>query len=164
MAWADPVDWAQLLDGTACPMCADAHLVTNQSSQLITELRQSYARLVHNQYRRGYTVVILKRHANELFELSDAELAGYWRDVADTAAAVQHVFGAVKINYAVLGNLCPHVHCHLVPLYVADNPPPLLDMGDGEVLLDSDRFAQIVADLRRELGRHAELSDGPVVP
>jgi hypothetical protein len=30
-------------------------------------------------------VIIFKRHANELFQLSDDELAGYWRDVADTA-------------------------------------------------------------------------------
>lgn len=49
---------------------------------------------------------MLKRHANEL---SDAELAGYWRDVADTAAALQRVFGAVKIDYAVLANLFPYV-------------------------------------------------------
>jgi diadenosine tetraphosphate (Ap4A) HIT family hydrolase len=164
MAWADPAAWARQLDGTACGMCADARLKTNQFSQLIAELRQSYARLAHNQYRRGYTVVILKRHANELFELSDAELAGYWRDVADTAAALQRVFGAVKINYAVLGNGCPHIHCHLVPLYAADNPPRLLDMGDGEVLLGRDGFAQIVADLRRELGWLAEQSDSPAAP
>jgi diadenosine tetraphosphate (Ap4A) HIT family hydrolase len=76
-------------------MCADAHLETNQLSRLIAELRQRYVRLVHSRYRRGYTVIILKRHANELFELTDAELAGYWPDVADTAAAIQRVFGAV---------------------------------------------------------------------
>jgi diadenosine tetraphosphate (Ap4A) HIT family hydrolase len=162
MAWTDPAAWSRLLEGAECGMCADAHLETNQFSQLVAELRQSYVRLAHNQYRRGYTVVILKRHANELFELSDTELAGYWRDVADTAAALQRLFGAVKINYAVLGNGCPHIHCHLVPLYAADNPPRLLDMGDGEVLLDGNAFAQIVADLRRELGRHAELSTAPV--
>src|SRR4051794_26057211 len=107
VAWADASAWAGLLDGTAGPMCADAHLETNQFSRLIAELHHSYVRLAYNQYRRGYTVVILKRHANELFELSDAELAGYWRDVAGTAAALQRVFGAVKINYAILGDLCP---------------------------------------------------------
>jgi diadenosine tetraphosphate (Ap4A) HIT family hydrolase len=76
MAWADPAAWARLLDGSACPICADAHLDTNAFSRLIAELRQSYARLAHNQYRRGYSVIILKRHANELYELTDTELAG----------------------------------------------------------------------------------------
>ena len=132
---------------------------TNSFSRLIAELRQSYARLVHNQYRRGYTVVIFKRHANELFELSDVELAGYARDVADTAAALQRVFGAVKINYAILGNLCPHVHYHLVPLFVGDNSPPMLDFADGEVFLHDDEVAHILADLRRELGRDVMAGD-----
>jgi len=84
----------------------------------------------------AYAVVILRRHANELFELSDTELRRlYWRDIAGTAAALQRVVGAVKINYAVLGNLRPHVHCHLIPLYVTadDVPPrPQLDLGASE--------------------------------
>ena len=103
MAWNNPDAWTRLIDGSTCPICADAHLANNEFSVLIAELRQSYARFAHNQYRRGYSVVILKRHANELFELAEAELADYWRDVADTAAALQRVFAAVKINYAVLG-------------------------------------------------------------
>ena len=154
MAWSDPTAWAQLLDGSACPMCSDAHLETNLHSQLIAELRQSYARLAHNQYRRGYSVVILKRHANELYELTDVELAGFWRDVADTAA-LQRVFGAVKINDAVLGNLCPHVHCHLVPLYATEIPPPVLDWAEGEVVLDEQGRGPILANLQRYLGQLA---------
>jgi diadenosine tetraphosphate (Ap4A) HIT family hydrolase len=96
-------------------------------------------------------VVALKRHANELFELSDDELADYWRDVADAAAAIQRVFAPVKINYAVLGNLCPHIHCHLLPQFATDDPPRLLDMGDGQLLLTDQKYQQMVADLRREL-------------
>jgi diadenosine tetraphosphate (Ap4A) HIT family hydrolase len=77
MARADPTAWLGLLDATTCPICADAHLEVNAFSFLIAELRQSYVRLARNQYRRGYMVVSLKRHANELFELADNELAGY---------------------------------------------------------------------------------------
>jgi diadenosine tetraphosphate (Ap4A) HIT family hydrolase len=145
-------------------MCADAHLATNPHSQLIAELRQSYARLAHNQHRRGYSVVILKRHANELYQLSDVELAGFWRDVADTAAALQRVFGAVKINYAVLGNLCPHVHCHLVPLYAADAPPPVLDWADGEVFLSDDEGADLIASLRHALRQRDNPASQPTAP
>jgi diadenosine tetraphosphate (Ap4A) HIT family hydrolase len=156
MAWTDPVAWARLLAGADCAMCADIHLEANAFSVLVAELRQSYVRLARNQYRRGYTVVALKRHANELFELSDDELAQYWRDVADAAAAIQRVFAPVKVNYAILGNLCPHIHCHLLPQFAADDPPRLLDMGDGQVLLTDQEYERIVAALRRELTLSAD--------
>jgi len=76
VAWSDLPAWQRQLDGSARPICADAHLETNEFSRLIAELRQSYARLAPNQYRRGYGVVVLKRHANEVFELSDAVVGG----------------------------------------------------------------------------------------
>jgi hypothetical protein len=53
LVWADPSAWAGLLDGTACPMCADALFETNQFSRLIAELRQSYVRLAHKQWLHG---------------------------------------------------------------------------------------------------------------
>ena len=62
----------------------------------------------------------------------------------------QLVFGAVKINYAGLSNVCPHAHCHLVPLS-AGNPPRLLDMSEGMVTLDEVERAKILADLRHYL-------------
>ena len=161
MAWTDPVAWARMWAGSDCVMCADIHLEVNAFSLLVAELRQAYVRLARNQYRRGYTVVALKRHANELFELSDDELADYWRDVADAAAAIQRVFAPVKINYAVLGNLCPHIHCHLLPQFATDIPPHVLDMGDSQVLLTDQQYEQIVADLRRELRSKGNASVGP---
>lgn len=36
-------------------------------------------------------------------------------DVARTASAIQRAVGAEKINYAIYGDLMPHVHFHLVP-------------------------------------------------
>jgi diadenosine tetraphosphate (Ap4A) HIT family hydrolase len=155
MGWSDPPAWARLLDGTDCPMCEDAHLEANAFSRLVAELRQSFVRLGRNQSRRGYTVVISKRHVNELFEFTDDELTGYWRDVADAAAAVQRVFAPVKINYAVLGNLCPHVHCHILPQFAADDGRHVLDMADGEVVLGDNECALLLTELRRALAEAA---------
>jgi diadenosine tetraphosphate (Ap4A) HIT family hydrolase len=151
MAWSDPIVWTRMLAGSDCVMCADIHLEVNAFSFLVAEMRQSYFRFGRNQYRRGYSVVALKRHANELFELSNHELAEYARDVADAAAAVQRVFAPVKINYAILGNLCPHLHCHLLPQFDADNPPRVLDMADEQVLLPDQAYEQTLASLRHEL-------------
>jgi hypothetical protein len=65
MAWSDPVAWTRMLAGLDCAMCADIHLKVNDFSFLVAEMRQSYFRFGRNQYRRGYSVVALKRHANE---------------------------------------------------------------------------------------------------
>jgi hypothetical protein len=71
--------------------------------------------------------------------------------VADAAAAGQHVFGPVKLNQAMLGSRCPHLDCHLLPRLATDDPPQLVDMRDGELLLGDQEYARLAVDLRREL-------------
>jgi diadenosine tetraphosphate (Ap4A) HIT family hydrolase len=100
--------WARLKAGVDCPMCADMHLEVNAFSYLVAELERSYVRLVRNQYRRGWTILALKRHATELFELAEDEHAEFWREVACAARALNDLCRPVKTNYSVLGNLGPH--------------------------------------------------------
>jgi diadenosine tetraphosphate (Ap4A) HIT family hydrolase len=132
-------------------MCADAHLDDNPFSLKIADLRSSIARLVRNQYMPGWCVVVLRRHACELFELSADELADFWSDVAALAQAIQAVYQPVKINYAVYGNLCPHVHCHVVPRFAGEDPRKPIDMAEHEVLLSEPDYAQRIQALRRAL-------------
>jgi diadenosine tetraphosphate (Ap4A) HIT family hydrolase len=127
MAWSETIAWTHVLAGVDCVMCADIHLDVSAFSFLAAELRQSHFRFGRNQYPRGYSVVPLKRHADELFDLSDDELAAAWRDIADAGASIQRVFAAVKINYAILGNSCPHIHCHVLPQFTVDDTPRPLD-------------------------------------
>ena len=68
MKWMAPEPWRALKQGKACPMCADIHLAENPHSFNVCELSQSFVRLPRNQYMRGWTLVVLKRHAAELFE------------------------------------------------------------------------------------------------
>src|SRR3954449_4294225 len=79
--------WERLKRGDGCPICADAHLDDNPFSIEVAELEQSWFRFGRNQAATGWCIVILKRHANELWELADDELAGFWRDVARAARA-----------------------------------------------------------------------------
>jgi diadenosine tetraphosphate (Ap4A) HIT family hydrolase len=44
------------------------------------------------------TIVFLKRHVSELFELNDAELLAFCRDVATAALALQRIYRPAKIN------------------------------------------------------------------
>jgi hypothetical protein len=88
MGWIPAEQWARLKAGVDCPMCADMHLEVNAFSYLVAEFERSYARLVRNQYRRGWTILALKRHAAELFESAEDEHAEFWREVACMARAL----------------------------------------------------------------------------
>ena len=63
----------------------------------------------------GRCVVVLHRHATELFELTPEQRHAFVDDVSTAARAIQATVGAFKMNYEVLGNVDPHLHCHLIP-------------------------------------------------
>lgn len=148
-----PEQWARLKQGEDCGLCADIHLEVNEFSFLVAELEWSYVRLARNQYRPGWTLLALKRHACELFELTDSESAGFWREVAAVARALDHVYQPAKMNCGVFGNLNPHIHCHLVPQFFSDDPTLPLNMQAKDVRLEDQDYQRIVHALRQALGR-----------
>lgn len=89
----------------------------------VAELPASVALLGHDQFYRGYTVVVARTHATELYRLAEAECAQYLRDMVRVAAAIARAFAPRKLNYECLGNTVPHLHWHLLPRY-ADDPNP----------------------------------------
>ena len=89
--WGSVEAWTQLKAGVDCSMCADIHLDENEFSYKVAEFRHTLVRLPKNQYVRGWTIVVLKRHASELFELKDAELSAFWRDVSSVARALDQL-------------------------------------------------------------------------
>jgi len=66
---------------------------------------------------------VLKRHATELFHLTRDERAALIEEVSAVARAVADALGAIKVNYALLGNQVAHVHWHVVPRLAADPAP-----------------------------------------
>ena len=152
MGWTSVEEWDRLKAGVGCPMCADIHLDENAFSYKVAEFEHTYVRLPKNQYQRGWTLVVLKRHANELFELTEVELAAFWRDVAHVAQALDHVYHPAKINYSVFGNLCPHVHCHLILQTFADDPHAPGNMHAQVVLLAPDEYRAAIQALQQALG------------
>ncbi len=89
----------------------------------IADRAATRAYLHEDQFFPGWTVVVLKRHATELYALPSAERVRVMDEVSETAAAVARACGAVKMNYALLGNVLPHMHWHLIPRR-ADDPAP----------------------------------------
>lgn len=133
-------------------MCQDIHRDENPFSFLVAELPFSYVRLPRNQWMRGWTIVALKRHACELFELSPSELSGFWGDVALVAKALDGLYQPTKINYCVFGHHCPHIHCHLLVHSFEDNPGKPVDMHEQTVLLSAGDYKTMVNELRQRIG------------
>ncbi len=86
-------------------------------------LPTAVAVLGNDQYYKGYTLVIARRHATELYHLSDAESTAYFQDMLRVARAIDRAFSPRKMNYELLGNTVAHLHWHLFPRY-ADDPNP----------------------------------------
>lgn len=90
-----------------------AHLVFYESPTSIGKLNP-------DQFFRGYSFVTLKRHAEELYDLTDKARRSFLEDMSKIAKALAKTFTPDKMNYELLGNGMPHLHWHLVPRYKAD--------------------------------------------
>lgn len=120
----------------------------------IGELGACVAYLHDDQFFPGWVVLVLKRHARELFELDAGERAAMMDDVARVARVLDATFAPRKINYACLGNQVPHVHWHVIPRLSADPLPlePVWTVPHTPLRLDAARLAERVGRLRAGLG------------
>lgn len=124
--------------------------------RLIAELDESFALLSERQGCKGWTVLVLKEHAEHLAELPMLRQARVFAEVARAAAAVRSVFassgrggGPPRINYECLGNQAAHVHWHVIPRH-ADDPDP----GNAIWGWSAERLAGSVSEAQqRELVR-----------
>jgi len=83
----------------------------------VAPLAASTLYLFKEQTHQGRCVVAYRGHVNELFELPEAELALFAKDVARAARAIKTAFAPKKINYGAYSDKLPHLHMHLVPKY-----------------------------------------------
>ena len=151
-------NWDALLHGESCPLCdlfrsgrlEDAHGIT------VTDLTFSRLFLAKNQFVKGYCVLICRRHVIEPFELSAAERATYFDDLAHVGRALQQAFQADKMNYNILGNVIPHLHTHILPRYFTDSAPNRpIDPGlkGHEVYLSAEEYAERIQLIRSYIQR-----------
>ena len=86
----------------------------------IVELDASFLLAGEDAPMKGYCVLLLKRHAVELYELAPKEANAFMRDMQRASKAVHELTAAVKLNYEIHGNTIPHLHLHIFPRYVGD--------------------------------------------
>jgi len=139
---------AALEEADTCPAGDAGHVLRK-----VQDLPASVAILAPDQYYRGYTLVVSKTHATELYELPDRESAQYFNDMLRVARAIAAAFRPRKMNYEVLGNTVAHLHWHLFPRYDSDPNPkrPTWETNHMPRLPEPQEYAETVAAIRRHL-------------
>ena len=104
-----------------CPFCRKlASLSTVPVDEVVWQFPHSVAFLGPWQFYKGYCILVARRHASELHQLSDQERRAYLDEMCLLARAQAECFQPHKLNYELLGNQVPHLHWHLFPRYTDD--------------------------------------------
>ena len=110
-------------------------------------------RLAEDQTWPGWSMLVSKKHAAELFELTPEERAAGIEEVARAAKILKEVFNATKMNIELLGNQQPHVHWHVIPRRT-DDPAwnkPIWAFEHKPRPLSSKEHDSVVSRIRRAL-------------
>jgi diadenosine tetraphosphate (Ap4A) HIT family hydrolase len=118
----------------------------------ICDLSASTLFLFKEQTYHGRCVVAYKDHANQLFELSDADRNAFMADVTRVAKAMDAAFNPVKINMGAYSDKLQHLHFHLAPKYV-DGPDygGTFQMNPQKVYLSETEYEDIIAKIKAAL-------------
>ena len=121
--------------------------------RLIADLGLSKAYLHDDQFFPGWTVVVFKRHATELFHLAPTERIQLMEEVTRMARVLAITFEATKMNYGLLGNQIPHIHWHLIPRLPNDPAPsePVWSVPHDRVRLPMDQIQATIRHLKKQL-------------
>jgi len=102
----------------------------------------------------GRCLLAFDPHYENLTELDDEDLLAFMRNVRSVGDAIQKATGADRMNYAILGNAVPHVHCHIIPRFFDNDPNPKStpwSRNDKAWQMEKERYEKIMADISLEL-------------
>ena len=156
MEWMPREAWDALVRGDGCPLCAELAFdePANAYGHTVADLSISRLRLAANQFAAGYCVLICARHVAEPYHLPAPERAAFFDDLMRAGEALDAVFRPLKMNFQLLGNAVPHLHCHIIPRYYGDPAPGRpLDPDLGTRHLAPSEYAERVEAIRVALGR-----------
>jgi diadenosine tetraphosphate (Ap4A) HIT family hydrolase len=121
----------------------------------IGDLGLSTAYLNDDQFFPGWTVLVFKRHATELFHLAPTERIQLMEEVSRLAKVLAETFTATKMNYELLGNQVPHIHWHVIPRLPHDPAPlqPIWGIPHDRVVLSREEIRTTISRIQKGLGR-----------
>jgi diadenosine tetraphosphate (Ap4A) HIT family hydrolase len=126
--------------------------------RVIARLYSGWAVFGERQFLRGYAMLLPDPVVPSLNALGAQERTVYLLDLARLGDAILKATGAARINYAILGNIEPALHAHVIPRY-ADEPEALrtshpwaYEWHDAPVF-DRAAFQDLAEAIRHELTR-----------
>ncbi len=101
--------------GSIAERVAQARAGTNDS--VVCRVPSGWVVLGDVQFLPGYCILLPDPVVPSLNDLVEPARTEYLQDLARLGDAVLAVTGALRINYAILGNLDPELHAHVFPRY-----------------------------------------------
>lgn len=135
--------------GVECPMCPD-----NAEDDVVAVLSSGKVHLQNDADYVGYCILVLHRHVTEIHELTEQERRDWIDDIARIGRALTTVCAPDKLNTSILGNMVPHLHCHIMPRYKADpdwGHPPAYRRPADRKHFSADEYADLRQKLRAAL-------------
>ena len=126
--------------------------------RVIARLTSGWVLFGERQFVRGYVLLLPDPVVPALNALGAQERGQFLLDMARLGDALLKVTEALRINYAILGNLEPALHAHVIPRY-ADEPEalrtahPWAHDWQAAPLFERNACAALSEALRRELTR-----------
>lgn len=90
--------------------------------RFIARMDSGWAVLGTSQFLRGYSLLLPDPVVPHLNAMPTAHREQFLKDMARLGDAVFKVTGALRINYAMFGNVEPALHAHVVPRYADETP------------------------------------------
>jgi diadenosine tetraphosphate (Ap4A) HIT family hydrolase len=126
--------------------------------RVAAKLTSGWVLFGERQFVRGYVLLLPDPVVPTLNALGAKERGQFLLDMARLGDALLKVTNALRINYAILGNLEPALHAHVIPRY-AEEPEelrtshPWAHDWQAAPLFDRSVYAQFSEALRNELTR-----------
>jgi diadenosine tetraphosphate (Ap4A) HIT family hydrolase len=126
--------------------------------RVVAKLSSGWVVFGERQFVRGYVLLLPDPVVPTLNALGTQERSQFLVDMTRLGDALLKCTTALRINYAVLGNLEPALHAHVIPRY-AEEPEALRTAHPwahdwaAAPLFDRTAFAELGEALRRELTR-----------
>lgn len=90
------------------------------NDKVICRMASGWAVMGDVQFLPGYCLLLPDPVVASLNDLDTEARATYLLDMVRIGDAVLQATGAVRINYEILGNSEPELHCHIFPRYTSE--------------------------------------------
>ncbi len=138
----------------SCQFCAIASRSTK--AQIIYESDLAVAFLDHRPVSKGHSLVISKKHFENLYDIDDASLCEAFRVAKLISVALDNLYKPYGINLIQnnglhAGQTVFHFHIHVIPRYDSEYVKVLEEAALKRVVVEDSDLGRIAKDVRSEL-------------